>query len=95
MTGNIERDEGTLSEQMNAGADYLREASYHFAQRFDREPTWQELGALLALQHRGTVDRLDEAVKAARLFNRSGMTWLEYDRKLVELEQFVNHARGQ
>lgn len=43
----------------------------------------------------GAVDALDEAVKAARLFNRSGMTWLEYDRLLVRLEGVVNQARGQ
>jgi hypothetical protein len=42
----------------------------------------------------GTVDALDEAIKAARLFNRGGMTWLEYDRLLVRLEGVVNHARG-
>ena len=46
-------------------------------------------------QHRGAVEALDEAIKAARLFNRNGMTWLEYDRKLVELEQVVNRARGR
>jgi hypothetical protein len=32
-------------------------------------------------------EALAEAVAAARLFNRGGMTWLEYDRELVRLEQ--------
>lgn len=44
---------------------------------------------------RGAVEALDEAVTAARTFNRNGLTWLEYDALLVRLEQFVNHARGR
>ena len=48
-----------------------------------------------ASQLAGAVGALDEAITAARLFNRNGMTWLEYDRLLVRLESVVNHARGQ
>jgi hypothetical protein len=48
-----------------------------------------------ASDREGAVDALDEAVKAARLFNRSGITWMEYDRLLARLEGVVNHARGQ
>ena len=43
----------------------------------------------------GAIGALDEAVEAARLFNRSGMTWQEYDRLLVRLEGVVNQARGR
>lgn len=32
------------------------------------------------------TDALREAIEAARLFNRSGMTWLEYDGLLARLE---------
>lgn len=53
------------------------------------------VGYVPSADHRGAVDALDEAIKAARLFNRNGMTWLEYDHKLVELEQIVYHARGR
>jgi hypothetical protein len=49
----------------------------------------------LADRDRGAIDRLDDAIKAARLFNRSGMTWMEYDRKLAQLESFVNDQRGR
>lgn len=41
-------------------------------------------------QLRGAVEALREAVAAARLFNRGGMTWLEYDRKLVEFERIAS-----
>jgi len=49
---------------------------------------------------RGAVDpyreALRDAIKAARLFNRSGMTWLEYDAELVRLERIAeaDHPRG-
>jgi hypothetical protein len=50
---------------------------------------------VLAADYRRAVEALDEAIKAARMFNRSGMTWMEYDRLLVRLEGVVTHARGQ
>jgi hypothetical protein len=43
--------------------------------------------------HRGAVEALQEAIEAARLFNRSGMTWSEYDALLARLEH--DHLGGQ
>lgn len=42
---------------------------------------------------RGAVEALREAIEAARLFNRSGMTWSEYDALLARLEH--DHLGGQ
>jgi hypothetical protein len=67
--------------------------------RHDEECTrrlWREFcDEIDSSNPRGAVDALDEAIKAARLFNRGGMTWREYDRLLVRLGGVVNHARGQ
>jgi hypothetical protein len=41
----------------------------------------------------GAVEALREAIEAARLFNRSGMTWSEYDALLARLER--DHLGGQ
>jgi hypothetical protein len=47
----------------------------------------------VAQQLAGAVEALREAIEAARLFNRSGMTWREYDALLARLEH--DHLRGQ
>jgi hypothetical protein len=41
-------------------------------------------------------EALRDAIKAARLFNRSGMTWQEYDAELVRLERIADadHPTG-
>jgi hypothetical protein len=52
----------------------------------------EEMDRLDADLHRGAVEALREAVEAARLFNRRGMTWREYDALLARLEH--DHLGG-
>jgi hypothetical protein len=89
----LERKWTIISEHVahdDAGDPYYVAAGVRGVEKLEE---WTEV--VPASDLRGAVDALDEAVKAARLFNRSGMTWMEYDRLLARLEGVVNHARGQ
>jgi hypothetical protein len=56
-------------------------------------PPGEKVEVVPASQLAGAVEALREAIEAARLFNRSGMTWREYDALLARLEH--DHLGGQ
>jgi hypothetical protein len=46
-----------------------------------------------AIDYLGAVEALHDALDAARMFNRNGMAWLEYDALLVRLG--FEHPKGR
>jgi hypothetical protein len=73
-----ERDDlrAQLSVEVRTGREVIQTAEGLLGERSRLMAEVGELGASLL-----------EAVEAARRFNRGGMTWFEYDRLLVHLEQ--------